>query len=159
AASTRRRVGRALSETSIRNARAVRSFFRGGLSSPRSIERERNPNMKSALSTLVVCLAIGAGARAHAGVFRPFKAPTANSPPRQITLGPDGNRWFAESDINVSQIARSTPNGRITEFVVPTRFSQPSDIVAGPDGALWFTEPTGNAIGRITTAGAVTEFV
>ena len=28
----------------------------------------------------------------------------------------------------------------------------------GPDGALWFTEYDGNKIGRITTAGAVTEF-
>src|SRR2546429_638765 len=29
---------------------------------------------------------------------------------------------------------------------------------AGPDGALWFTESLGNKIGRITTAGAVTEY-
>ncbi len=34
----------------------------------------------------------------------------------------------------------------------------PADIVAGPDGALWFTNATGNSIGRITTAGAVTTF-
>jgi len=31
-------------------------------------------------------------------------------------------------------------------------------LVAGPDGALWFTEDNGNHIGRITTAGSITEF-
>jgi hypothetical protein len=31
-------------------------------------------------------------------------------------------------------------------------------IVAGPDEALWFTENSANKIGRITTAGVVTEF-
>jgi virginiamycin B lyase len=90
--------------------------------------------------------------------LKQFRTPTANSQPRHITLGPDGNMWFTESDFNVSQIARVNPNGKITEFVVPTRFSQPSDIVAGPDGALWFTEPSGPAIGRVTTAGRFMEF-
>jgi virginiamycin B lyase len=33
----------------------------------------------------------------------------------------------------------------------------PSSITAGPDGAVWFTE-SNNAIGRITTAGVVTNF-
>jgi virginiamycin B lyase len=31
-------------------------------------------------------------------------------------------------------------------------------ITAGPDGNLWFTETDGHRIGRITTAGVVTEF-
>jgi virginiamycin B lyase len=30
--------------------------------------------------------------------------------------------------------------------------------VAGRDGALWFTEPGINAIGRIITAGVISEF-
>ena len=30
--------------------------------------------------------------------------------------------------------------------------------MAGPDGALWFTEYTGGKIGRITTAGSITEY-
>ncbi len=34
----------------------------------------------------------------------------------------------------------------------------PRGIAAGPDGNLWFTEKVGNRIGRITTAGVVTEF-
>ena len=36
--------------------------------------------------------------------------------------------------------------------------SIPAAITAGPDGNLWFTEGTGNKIGRITTAGVITEF-
>jgi virginiamycin B lyase len=31
-------------------------------------------------------------------------------------------------------------------------------IASGPDGNLWFTEAGGNNIGRITTAGSITEF-
>jgi streptogramin lyase len=34
----------------------------------------------------------------------------------------------------------------------------PQAITAGPDGNLWFTEQQGNAIGRITPAGQITEF-
>jgi hypothetical protein len=34
----------------------------------------------------------------------------------------------------------------------------PSGITVGPDGALFFTENAGNKIGRITTAGVITEF-
>jgi virginiamycin B lyase len=42
------------------------------------------------------------------------------------------------------------------EYPIPTANSSPNGIAAGPDGALWFTE---NAkIGRITTAGAITEY-
>ena len=45
----------------------------------------------------------------------------------------------------------------ITEFPLPSG-SDPNRITAGPDGALWFTEYQNNKIGRITTAGVVTEF-
>jgi streptogramin lyase len=31
-------------------------------------------------------------------------------------------------------------------------------ITTGPDGALWFTEQNASKIGRITTAGVITEF-
>jgi len=34
----------------------------------------------------------------------------------------------------------------------------PLSIVAGPDGALWFTEYYASKIGRITTAGVLTEY-
>ena len=44
-----------------------------------------------------------------------------------------------------------------TEFILPTPASRPSAITTGPDGALWFIE-LGGKIGRITTAGNITEF-
>jgi virginiamycin B lyase len=40
----------------------------------------------------------------------------------------------------------------------PVVVPSPTVITAGPDGALWFTEANANNIGRITTAGDVTEF-
>lgn len=46
----------------------------------------------------------------------------------------------------------------VTEFTIPTAASRPFGIAAGPDGALWFVEGDGNKIGRITTAGAFTEY-
>jgi streptogramin lyase len=36
--------------------------------------------------------------------------------------------------------------------------TEPIGITAGPDGNLWFTEASSDLIGRITTAGEVTEF-
>ena len=102
--------------------------------------------------------AFAAGPTSH---LKSFRIPTDNSNPRHITLGSDGNMWFTESQIDVSQIGRVDSRGNITEFVVPNRFSQPSDIVSGPDGALWFTAPSGFPdffIGRVTTDGQFTGF-
>ena len=39
-----------------------------------------------------------------------------------------------------------------------TGISAPVWIAAGPDGALWFTNYANDSIGRITTAGAVTNY-
>src|SRR4029077_14723934 len=41
---------------------------------------------------------------------------------------------------------------------IPTSSSVPTSITSGPDGNLWFTEQATNKIGRITTAGSITEF-
>ncbi len=51
------------------------------------------------------------------------------------------------AQITINQYPLSDPN------------SVPQGIVAGPDGALWFTENFGNKIGRMTTGGAITEYV
>src|SRR5258708_11938253 len=44
-----------------------------------------------------------------------------------------------------------------TEFQLP-KGSGPIDITTGPDSAMWFTDGTGLRVGRITTAGEITEF-
>lgn len=50
-----------------------------------------------------------------------------------------------------------TLDGSFTEFPLAPN-AAPNRIVAGPDGALWFAELGANKIGRITTAGELTEF-
>jgi virginiamycin B lyase len=45
----------------------------------------------------------------------------------------------------------------IKEYPLPAGLGA-GQITAGPDGALWFTEFTVSKIGRITTAGVVTEY-
>ena len=81
---------------------------------------------------------------------------TTSTGPRGITVGPDGNLWFAQ--FNASRIGRITPEGMITEFPLPAPMSRPVGIALGLDGALWFAEYIGNKIGRIDPAtGAITE--
>jgi streptogramin lyase len=66
--------------------------------------------------------------------------------------------WFAVRLLSLSAIVIAQ------EIAVSPGFRVPSDneylygITAGPDGALWFTEYNSNQIGRITTAGAITEY-
>jgi streptogramin lyase len=46
----------------------------------------------------------------------------------------------------------------ITEFPITTANSGAIRITAGPDGNLWFTEANVHKVGRMTTAGVLTEF-
>jgi streptogramin lyase len=75
-----------------------------------------------------------------------------------ITLGVDGNLWFAEPGTGANNIGRCTPAGTIVEFSVPTSSSEPWDVTQGPDGNIWFTEIAGNNIGSITPSGKITEY-
>jgi virginiamycin B lyase len=91
-----------------------------------------------------------------AGVMTHFLAPVGTMP-YDITAGPDGNLWFTDQYGYIGRITTSGvyPPGK---FVIPTPSSNPSGITTGPDGNLWFTENIGNKVGRITTAGVITEF-
>jgi streptogramin lyase len=87
-----------------------------------------------------------------AGAITQFTIPTANSNPEEITTGPDGALWFAESRGN--KIGRITTAGAFTEFVIPILQAYPFGITLGPDGALWFTEgPSLNDFTAAPTAG------
>ena len=55
-------------------------------------------------------------------------------------------------------IGRITPSGALEGWAIPTPGGKPAGITAGPDGNLWFTEETAGNIGRITPAGAISEF-
>jgi virginiamycin B lyase len=75
-----------------------------------------------------------------------------SGPAAYIAAGPDGALWFDDN-----QIGRITTSGALEHFFAVSG-SAPTGITAGPDGALWFGDNGTGAIGRITTAGAVTEY-
>jgi virginiamycin B lyase len=84
-----------------------------------------------------------------------FPVTTTDSKPDGVAAGPDGNVWFTEN--GAQQIGQMTPAGKVlNEYRCP--HPAPAGITAGPDGNLWFTEENG-AIGRITTSGAVNDYV
>ena len=99
-----------------------------------------------------LALSLGSAAiAAPIGALKQFKVPTANSQPRAITNGSDGNRWFTEGTEFTSapaKIARITPAGVITEFAPDVadgcNFCIITDIAQGPGGILYITsnDPT-----------------
>ena len=92
---------------------------------------------------LTVCLVTGpivATADAAPGPrLKQFRVPTADSQPRAITNGADGNRWFTEgTDFTnaPATITRVTAAGAVTEFRIPAsagcNFCIVTDIAQGP---------------------------
>jgi virginiamycin B lyase len=75
--------------------------------------------------------------------------------PEGITSGPDGALWIANGNY-IDKMTTEGTAGQITRFRVPSGAAY--YITPGPDGAFWFTEQIAGKIGRITTAGEVTEF-
>jgi virginiamycin B lyase len=80
----------------------------------------------------------------------------AGNGPAGVTRGPDGNVWFADK-ANPGQIGWIAPNGTVGTYPVTTKDAQPTGIAEGP-GGIWFTETAKNQIGRVTTAGVMSEF-
>jgi len=77
-----------------------------------------------------------------------------------IAVGSDGNLWFpfhTGAFVFTLGISRITPAGVVMDFPLTSIQSAAAGIAAGPDGALWFVAPV-DRIGRITTAGVVTQF-
>jgi virginiamycin B lyase len=83
--------------------------------------------------------------------LKQFRVPTADSQPRAITTGADGNRWFTEGTESTNApptLARITPSGAITEFPVDAasgcNFCILTDIAHTPGGVLYLTsnDPT-----------------
>ena len=69
------------------------------------------------LTALLLGLLGGTAQAAPIGALKQYKVPTADSQPRDITNGSDGNRWFTESSEFVPPtIGRITPSGAVTEF-------------------------------------------
>jgi virginiamycin B lyase len=75
-----------------------------------------------------------------------------------MTAGPDSALWLAENQGHVYRVgATNDPGGlgNLTTYAVP---GDPTDITTGSDGALWIVERVANAILRLTTGGASTQY-
>jgi virginiamycin B lyase len=66
----------------------------------------------------------------------------------------------------VASVAQAAPIGTLKQFRIPTANGNPAEITQGSDGNFWFTESHVNPpqteshhVGRITPAGAITEFL
>jgi hypothetical protein len=84
---------------------------------------------------------------------------------KRFAWGSDGRLWFTEGRPDLDNTPRVDRIGRVdpvtnalTEFGGLTPGARADSIVAGSDGNIWFVEYGTRSIGRITPAGAVTEF-
>lgn len=128
-----------------------------------------------------------APASGESSLFAALPGWSGSSQIKGMVTGPDGNVWFTHhgggkffgpqprvpspTDIEASYetIGRITPSGEVTHFRLPGQQDVYPDqasaekvrdawgITAGSDGNLWFTRPP-ETVGRITPAGAITEF-
>ncbi len=90
------------------------------------------------------------------GTVKEFLFPSYDDTPGAATMGPDGNLWVAFTNVqNGAGVARFVPNGNVTEVMVKGATSV-SSLTSGPDGNLWFVDS--NKIGKVSTAGNVTEY-
>lgn len=81
---------------------------------------------------------------------------TAGNNAYAITSGPDGNLWFTEQGPAPGVAQMLITGNKITEYHIAG--SAPTFITGGPvQNTLVFSDPGNNAIGTITTAGAVSE--
>ncbi len=68
--------------------------------------------------------------------------------PRSITLGTDGNLWFAE--VGPGNIGAFDPSTKMfDQYVPPLANSAPYDITPGPGDTLWFTDIGSRALGVV----------
>jgi streptogramin lyase len=73
--------------------------------------------------------------------------------PAQITVGPDGKIWWAETVTNsIGRIDPAVGCSSMTHFPNATGVGAPLGIAAGGDGNIWYS--TGNVkLGRMSTSG------
>ena len=93
--------------------------------------------------TAGLALSLGTTAlAAPVGALKQLRAPTANSEPRAITNGSDGNVWSGDR-----------PGDHIRHALQP----RPGGDRRVAYGSVWFTQTTKGNIARINNAGVITE--
>ncbi len=75
-------------------------------------------------------------------------------PLKHIVRGPDGALWFTSESW---RIGRALPSGAVN-FFSASGVGEVNRIGTGPDGNLWYSMLGGEWVGRMTTAGAISEF-
>jgi virginiamycin B lyase len=77
-----------------------------------------------------------------------------------LTTGADGKLWFIKNGFGGAAVGKMDPaTNAVTLYTGLTGVTaQLGAIVPGPDGNLWFTDYAQGLIGRVTPAGAITEF-
>lgn len=74
-----------------------------------------------------------------------------------IAAGSDGRIWFTDPANSPARIGAINTDGTGLTYYSAGLTGQADSIVAGPDGNLYFGE-FGGAVGKITTAGVITEY-
>lgn len=79
------------------------------------------------------------------------KYPFRNRNLTGLTLGPDGDMWFADSGSGNLRLARTTPSGRISQYPTRVRGTY-NDIGAarGPGRTIWLVKTYADAIIRVS---------
>ncbi len=92
------------------------------------------------------------------GVFKEVKTPTAGAGPTGIIVSTGNNNlWFAESLAHNIATVTSFATSAITEYPITWAGSKPQFLANGTvQNTMYFTDNGANAIGEITTAGAIT---
>jgi streptogramin lyase len=93
--------------------------------------------------------------------------PGANNPMYTVATADLGDTLMAtvqatnaDGSTSASSVQTATvlsPGSALTEYAVPAG-SHPFGITAGPDGNVWFTDASSGKAGKITPAGAISEY-
>jgi streptogramin lyase len=80
-------------------------------------------------------------------------------PITSMVAGSDGAIWFTVQNNSTGPIGRITTAGVRTFFTLPEAMQSADFITSGPDGSLWFTDGVKGALGRVSVAGTIKEFL
>jgi streptogramin lyase len=127
---------------------------------------KRHSRVLTAWRVLIATAAVTAATAAAASAASPITLypPFASDDALDIAAGPGGNIWvtlegrFAAGSYPGSGVGYLSPDGQLHGPFPTTDTSYPYAITSGPDGNMWFTVPLSGAIGKVTTAGAITQF-
>jgi streptogramin lyase len=85
-------------------------------------------------------------------VIAGYTFPLADTNPRQMTIGPDGDIWFTYGGGVWGGIGHFDLTTHTTEYKNFTSETNPKGLVTGPDGNIWFLGETRERVYRISPA-------